>query len=472
MTLALKDFQVRGNQKTEDLSAAFLNVDRGLGKTPMTVVQMSKHIGQGSVEKILYVAPLSTLENVETECRRWSKNLRPIVLLGSRKKRLKLLTNRQANVFIINFAGVRVMIRELLEIGFEMIICDESTRIKDRGTQIFKAMKMLGEQSKYRRCLSGMPFTEGVQDAWAQYNFLDPAILNMNYFVFRNRYCLLKQEEIWRKNKSTGRPEKKKIHRIAGYQRLGEFEDKILPFTFRAASDDVLDLPPKEPKNLRVDMTDEQKRRYKIVQDSLVSEIEDQVIEHGVALAKMQKLRQVACGFMYDANHEEAYIPSRKYQELTDFLDDSMHGTRKVVIFTSFRAEPVMVENAVADCRRDMAIWHLPKKPTDRQRAVDEWTAEKELPAVLIANARSGGTGLNLQASDMAIFMSNDYRMEDRAQAEDRVRRIGSEIFDKIYIVNLITRDTIEEDILNALQSKRDLVEVFLERINRKQQLA
>ena len=109
----------------------------------------------------------------------------------------------------------------------------------------------------------------------------------------------------------------------------------------------------------------------------------------------------------------------------------------------------------------------IPDDPKKRQGTLDEWTAW-DGPAVLAGNARSGGVGLNMTAAHIAIFLSNDYRMEDRAQAEDRIHRIGSEVHSSITIVDIVVSDSVEQDVLRSLKEKIDVVTCFLERIRKK----
>ena len=472
MVLPLMDHQTKGVEFLTAREAVALLMDRGVGKTPTVLVDLANKIKSGEVKRAIYVAPLSTLENIRRECRRFTDNLVPILLMGSRQERIRRLSSATyGNVFVINMEGVRIMLRELLSVGFDYIVCDESSRIKERTTQIARAMNMLSARAKWKRCLTGMPFTEGVEDAWSQFHFLDPTILRENYWAFRHQHCIVKTGYRWVWDAKRGKNVKKKYHTISGYKNLEEFENRIMPHVYRVAKEDCLDLPPKVYQKLYVDMTEDQRRRYATVQEEVVSQIAGHEITHAVALAKIQKLRQVAAGFLYDADHEAVPIATAKYQELQSLFLESLYGTRKVVVFTSFIAEPDMVVGAVNNLpeKRRVAAYVLPRNPTMRQETVDMWSAHKGGPAVLIANARSGGTGLNLQAADIAIFISNDWRMEDRVQAEDRIHRMGSEVFNKVTIIDILTSGTVDEDILEALQSKRDLVEVFLERIRQRQ---
>lgn len=465
--------QTRGVSFLLKQDLAILLFDRGTGKTPTVLSELDYRIKTGNVKRALYVAPLSTLENIKREAFRFATHLFPVVLTGTRKDRIAKLMNAGANLFIINFEGVRLLCPQLAAIEFEYIICDESTRIKDRSTQTARAMNIVSRVARHKRCLTGMPFTEGVQDAWSQFNWLSPRILGDNFWVFRSRYCVLETGHVWDHSKQKARKYKK----IIGSRNLPEFEAKIMPYIMRVAKEDCVDLPPKVFQIRKIPMSVKQRKKYVEVEKSIASEIDGETVQHAMALTKLQKLRQVAAGFMYvdkpdgedRVKREAKRIDCPKYAEIVQELSDTLYGLKKAVLFTTFIAEPAIMEEWIKKKAPHIRVFHLPRKPEDRQSEIDKWTKWDSGPAVLIANMRSGGTGLNLNVADWAVYVSNDWRMEDRAQSEDRIHRIGSERFQKVTYTDYVMEDSVEEDVLEALKQKKSLVETFLERIRKKQ---
>ena len=449
--------------------AAILHA-RGLGKTITVLSELEERFRAGTVKRVLYVAPLSTLENVRREAFRVAPSVFPQMLVGGRAMRTKAIEKPGLhNMDLINYEGLRVCAETLMDAGYDAVVYDESTRIKDRDTKVSTIARMIGAKARIRRILTGMPFTEGVEDAWAQFQFLSPTIFSDNFYSFRNRYCVMATRfiEVKVKNRFTGKGErvKRKFHEITGYRNLDEFTDRIAGVTHYAKKEDCLDLPPKTYQVLHIPMLEDQEKRYRIVEKETFSELDGKEITHAVALAKIQKLRQVAAGFLYDDEHVPVQVPSAKYAELEDFIRDTLYGKEKMVVFTSFRAEPEMVEGVIAGIRKPrVRCFRLAENPLERQPGIDQWS-QHDGAAVLVANARSGGVGLNLMAAATAVFLSNDWRMEDREQAEDRVHRMGSEIHKKILIADFVTTGTVEEDILEALQSKKNVVEIFLAKL-------
>jgi SNF2 family DNA or RNA helicase len=437
-----------------DNPVAMLNADRGTGKTPVACVAIERMFDQG-MKRALYVGPLSTLENVRREARKFCERLRPVIVVGSPAARRRILLDDSDgyNMFIINYEGLRVLSRELSTCRFDIVVADESTRIKDRGTQVAKILKIIGSIATRRWCLTSLPFTEGVEESWSQFDFLDNRILGENYYAFRNRYCVVRELRFGGK----------RIQKIESYKNLEEFEQRIRPFIMRVSKAECLDLPAKTYQILEVEMDDAQKAVYSRVEDMTFQEIGEGTVTHVMALTKMAKCRQVAAGFLYDDERETQDIPSRKYNELKSIVAE-LSARRKAVVFTAFRAEPPRLMKKLAADFPKLFLAQLPDNPMNRQPIIDEWTAWNG-PAVLVTNVKSGGVGLNLQAADTAVFFTNDYSLESRVQAEDRIHRIGQSS-NKVTIIDIVTKGTVEEDVLKALTEKKDLVECFLERLS------
>lgn len=513
MTKTLRKYQEKGAAYIRDKRAAMLRMERGLGKTPTAVVDISAQITLGRVTRCLYIAPLSTLDHVRSCAREFATNLEPVLIMGDRAKRQKLLRGH-GNLHIVNFEAVRILGQELLDVGYDMVVVDESYRIKDSGAQVSRIIKAVGAKAAWRRCLTGMVFAESIEDAWNQFDFLSREIFPQGFYPFRARYCVTEKVEVERVKKAfnpkTGRkeivfemvgnpaqtgpapmiadpygsdllipdpkwgakrvPKKERLafQKVTGVKNIEEFTSRIAPYVYNAEKKECLpELPDKTYQVLKVRMTEEQTKVYARIMRETRTEVGDHVIDHKWALSKIQKLHQVASGFVYDNDRAALHIPSAKFEELTEVLATSLKDADKAVIFTAFKAEPAMVADAVRAMTRPIEVFVLPENPRDRQPAIDRWTAWNMCPAVFIANVASGGVGLNLQAAHTAIFFSNDYKLEGREQAEDRVHRMGSEVHHKINIIDLVTENTVDEDILEALTKKKSVVDIFLERLRK-----
>jgi SNF2 family DNA or RNA helicase len=477
----------------------------GAGKTVTALKNLEELVKKGFVVRTLYIAPLSTLENVRREALRWTQGLRPQVVNGDRKKRTNMLKNPgDRNLDIINFEAVRVVAPELLGARYDMVIVDEGKRIAHFDAQQTRIIKLIGRQARYRRVMGGLPFSESIEDAWSQFDFLDHTLFPGNYYAFRNRYCQLETREVPLRGKD-GRvvfvskgwqcpgcgerhetqsfickfcgmksvpgkaPKTRKFSVIKGVKNLDEFEARIAPYIHIVLKKEALpDLPDITPVVHEVDLLEEQRRIYDSVEMDAATHLDEIEIDHKSAMSHMQKCRQVAAGFIYDNERLAHYVPTAKYEVLKEVLEESLYGQEKAVIFTSFRAEPEMVAKKVSEID-GVKVFTVPDEAKERQPTIDEWTKHPG-KAVLIANVQSGGVGLNLQAAYLAVFMSNDWRFHDRDQAKGRIHRKGSEIHKKIVVADIVTRNTIEEDILKVVNDKEEIVKLFIERLRRRQE--
>ena len=189
------------SQLSSKPSAGFgLLVGMGCGKTLTAIAIMGALYCQHKITRVLVVAPSSV-------CSVWPHDLAAFaafpyevrVLLGEKKQRLEALhsltdypnTANRLLVAVINYEAThREGIFEALE-GYaaDLIICDESQRIKNPRAAQSRAVQMLGDRAACRLILSGTPVQNSVIDLYSQYRFLDPGVFGANFYAFRNRYC-------------------------------------------------------------------------------------------------------------------------------------------------------------------------------------------------------------------------------------------------------------------------------------------
>lgn len=91
-----------------------------------------------------------------------------------------------------------------------------------------------------------------------------------------------------------------------------------------------------------------------------------------------------------------------------------------------------------------------------RQGLVDEFTEDESIPVFLLST-KAGGMGINLTAASVVILFDQDFNPHNDKQAADRAYRIGQKR--DVEIVKLISRGTIEEDMLRLGQTKLALDE-------------
>lgn len=91
-----------------------------------------------------------------------------------------------------------------------------------------------------------------------------------------------------------------------------------------------------------------------------------------------------------------------------------------------------------------------------RQSLVDEFNEDDSI-TVFLLSTKAGGMGINLTAASVVVMFDQDFNPHNDRQAQDRAYRIGQKR--NVDVVKLITRGTVEEDMLRLSQMKLDLDE-------------
>jgi SNF2 family DNA or RNA helicase len=232
-------------------------------------------------------------------------------------------------------------------------------------------------------------------------------------------------------------------------------------FVLRREKEDVAkDLPPKIEQDIVVPMADEQSRLYKQilrqVRDSVLSEVEKQGIAKSQIqiLAALTRLRQVACDpRLMKLEGEWNNDTSGKLGALREIMQEAVAGGHRVLVFSQF-VEMLNLIRTVLD-EEGVKYEYLTGSTTNRMERVDRFNEDKSYSAFLIS-LKAGGTGLNLTGADTVVHFDPWWNPAVEDQATDRAHRIGQQKTVSVY--RLITKDTVEEKILQLSEKKRELV--------------
>ena len=80
----------------------------------------------------------------------------------------------------------------------------------------------------------------------------------------------------------------------------------------------------------------------------------------------------------------------------------------------------------------------------------------------MIANQSAGGVGINLVEASYSIYYSKGFKLEDDLQSEARNYRGGSEIHTSVTRIDLVTPNSIDELVNEALASKQQISDNIL----------
>lgn len=310
--------------------------EMGCGKTLTAIAVTGAGYQMGKINRVLIIAPTSV-------CAVWPKEFAEYAafpytirtLLGSKAQRLKELSDllrfpyRHLKVAVINYESTwRDDIFEALQdYDADLIICDESQRIKTHDAAQSKAIHQLGDKARYKLILSGTPVQNEAVDIFSQYRFLDPSIFGDNFYAFRGRYCVM------------GGFNKKQI---VQYRDLDTLIQKEHSIAYRVTKDEALDLPEQTFENRYITLDKKERNIYdKLRRDGFAELDGSGTITVTTVLTKLLRLQQFTGGFLVEDDATCPQLVSRgKLDALEDILEDYVvEGRKKLVIFARFLPE-------------------------------------------------------------------------------------------------------------------------------------
>ena len=441
-------------------SAGFgLLFEMGCGKTLTAIAIMGALYRQRRITRVLVVAPSSV-------CSVWPHDLAAFaafpyevrVLLGEKKQRLEALhsltdypnTANRLLVAVINYEAThREGIFEALE-GYaaDLIICDESQRIKNPRAAQSRAVQMLGDRAACRLILSGTPVQNSAIDLYSQYRFLDPGVFGANFYAFRNRYCQM--------GGYGG-------HEVVGYQHMDELTRKEHSIALRVTKAECLDLPGQTFVRRYVQLEPAARRLYAQIARASCAELENgEHVTASVVLTKLLRLMQLTGGFVQaDGGDRPRPAGSAKLDALADILEDYVQEAgQKLVVFARFRPEiaaicQLLEQRGIRYGRIDGEV------PMDQRGAIVETFQQDPGVKVFVAQIQMAGLGITLHAASAAVFYSLDFNYANYAQALARIHRIGQA--QPVTYIHLLAENTVDEQVLDALERKEDLARTIVD---------
>lgn len=436
--------------------------EAGTGKT-RTAIETLRHVytkNQGII-KTLILAPDVVCPNWKIEFEKFSKIPQSEIELlnGSQKSRVEKIRNHPAKIFIANYQTL------VMENAFdalkswapEIVIADESHRIKNYKAITTRRAILLAGNAKLRYILSGTPILQNACDIFPQFLFLDGGkTFGRNFFTFRHRYFVDRNKSIRGMNAKVTWPEWQPIK-----HREPELREKISTLTLSVKKSECLDLPPFIRQKICVELSLEQKKAYEEMRKYMITFIKSEACTAQMALHKALRLQQIVSGFIgNDEGEEHALGKVPRLKALEELLSD-ITPSNKVIVWACWKNN----QHKIRDLLESMKIgFHTITGETssnDRQEAMRA-LREDDNTRVILGSQGAGGIGINLTEAPISIYYSRNFSLEHDVQSEARNYRGGSEIHEKITRIDLVTPGTIDEDVLEALASKQEISEKII----------
>lgn len=423
--------------------------DQGLGKTWI----MSWILEQSQSCKALIISPNNVtevwIEELEKHTNIPAKKIK--ILTGSKEHRIKLL-NSDANIFIINYEGLRTVFAELHSVEWDILIADESQRIKNPKALQTRAACALAKRARRRFILSGTPLLNSYLDIFSQFLFLDLGErFGVNFYAFRNRYFFDENAHRWKGNF----PQWKIKPGVES-----EIKKKMADCCHRLEIDDCLKLPPKIFQNEYVYLPKDQQRCYKELADEFITSIENEPVTASVMLTRLLRFRQVTSGFLRTEDGKiKAFKENPKLETVLDLAerilpmqDGKFLNKNKLVIWAFFRHDIELLTEKLKKYNPVFKYGGI-KEPVHRIFQEDDNCR------VFIGQPRSSGTGITLTKGNYSLRYSYDFSSEDKQQSDARTRRKGSEIHESITYITIKAKHTVDEMTIKNLSDKKQIAD-------------
>jgi superfamily II DNA or RNA helicase len=423
--------------------------EMGLGKTVQTLaflLHAKKSKGKTFELKkpALIIAPTSVVMNWMYEARRFTPELKTLLLQGPKRKAL-FSEIPESDIVISSYALLRNDRFDLERYEFSYLILDEAQNIKNPDAAVTKAAKTLKARRKV--ALTGTPTENRPLELWSIFDFVMPGYLGtIDYF--RNHV------------------EKPMLEIGAEAPMAKMLLKKTKPFILRRKKADVeKQLPPKIESVLHVEMTDSQKGLYVQVLDEVKPKIFDEVEKKGIRgasisiLAALLRLRQVC-------NHPNSIsslkqiegFESGKFNLLKDLVTEALESGRKILLFSQFLEMLGIIREWLET--QGVSYLYLDGSTKERQPLIDKFNTDDTVKLFLIS-LKAGGTGLNLTAADTVIIYDPWWNPAVENQAVDRAHRIGQT--KPVNVYRLVTADSVEQKIMDLKAKKAKLFNALIE---------
>lgn len=419
------------------VSALFL--DCGLGKTITTLTAINELMYDSfEISKVLIIAPLRVAQSTwKEEIEKWDhlNLLRYSIAVGDEEERLKAL-KQKSDIYIINRENVDWLVTKSgIDFNFNMLIIDELSSFKSHTSKRFKSLLKIRPYFERVVGLTGTPSSNGLMDLWAEFRILDLGERLGRYIThYRNEYFL---------------PDKRNGVVIFSYKLQPHAEERIYrrlaDMTISMKSTEYLKMPELILNELEINLDEEDQTKYKKFKKEMVMTIQEKEIDAINAASLSNKLIQLANGSIYDEAKNFYEVHNKKLDKLEEIIE-SANG-KPVLVAYWFKADKERIEKRF--------------KVREIKTADDIKQWNMGMINLALIHPASAGHGLNLQSGGSTlVWFSLTWSFELYQQTNARLYRQGQK--DTVVIHHLITKNTIDEDIMKSLKRKDKTQEALM----------
>lgn len=464
----LSPYQRAGVAYAIEKQRTFIADSMGLGKT----VQALAVVEALDAYPAVIVCPASLKLNWRKEAKMWLPG-RSVQVIQSGERAIF-----RAQIIIVNYD---ILHRHRVPLtawakqydGIQAVICDESHYLKEKTARRTKAAAALVKGVPVRLLLSGTPAKARPIELATQLYILDRLDDLGGYDAYCQRYCDPQKTPYGLDLKgSANREELYRYLRMVGFVR--RTKDQVMK-----------DLPPKRWAMLPVELTNE--ADYRAAERDIITWLKQQVRKDEAFFASIAHLppnareRRIAieqrrvelkarrAEHLMRLNALKQLVARGKLAAAINWIRDFLEGTdEKLIVFAHHRA----IQDALLEPFRDEGAAYIVSgmDSQELERGKEHFQTDPDC-RLIVCSLGAGGVGHTLTAATNVAFVEFPWSPSDVDQAEDRAHRRGQAArnvdedgaYYSVTIWSFVAEGTIDEDILELLESKRAVVEAIMD---------
>jgi SNF2 family DNA or RNA helicase len=427
---------------------AFCFNEQGTGKTASCIWAADYLMKMGVIKRALVICPLSIMQSA------WQQDLfgfamhRKVAIAHGKPEKRKEILDGDAEFVIINYDGVEVVLKDLQQAGFDLIIVDEANAYKNTSTRRWKCLNNLLFDHVWLWMLTGTPAAQSPEDAFGLAKLVCPERVPKFKTGWKDQVMVQLSRFVW-------------IPRVNAV----DIVYRALHPAIRFTKDQCLDLPEITYTTRLVPLTKQQDMYYEKIRSQMLIHAADETITAVNAATLMNKLLQLSMGVVYSDTGDVVSFDAKN--RLGVLLEAIRESTNKVLVFVPFKhaiqsVSEFLTQNGITNDIISGAV-----SATRRSEIFRDFQQEKD-PRVLVIQPQAAAHGVTLTAADTVVWFGPTTSLESYLQANARVHRKGQR--HNVTIIHL-QGSTVEAKVYAALRKKEDIhskvVELFYQEVDK-----
>ena len=414
---------------------AFCLNEQGTGKTGSVIWASDYLLKQRRIKRVLVICPLSIMDSAwRADLFKFAIHRSVDIAYGSAAKRREII-NGDAEYVIINYDGVEIVLDDIANAGFDLIVVDEANAYKNVQTKRWKALFSLLKPDTWLWMMTGTPAAQSPLDAYGLAKLVNPTAVPRYLSSFRDMVMLKVTNFRWipKENATT-------------------MVFNALQPAIRYTKDECLDLPEMTYVKRKVELTKQQERYYNLLKNKMVLQAAGEEVTSVNAAVNMNKLLQISCGAVYsDTGEVLEFDISKRYAVLREVIDEA---SQKVLVFVPFKHVIRILADRLNAEGIPTEVISGDVSAAKRTDIFNRFQTDSSAPRVLVIQPQAAAHGVTLTAANTVVWWGPVPSLETYAQANARVHRSGQR---HPSTVVQLAGSGVERHVYNLLDNKIDV---------------